>query len=240
MRKTISLLTFFIFIFFLSFVSVKAECSYSKQTELNALASNVKYSVEPKKEKVVVPATEEEEETFYENTKFILQLLNITEDMKVLIHDDFSNKTVTYTYANTKEGILEIQSPTSDNIVKYKIDIYGSAECGSTLLRTFEVKTPMVNPYRVYANCDKAPEYYLCQEYLVENPNYTLNEGINYVKDFVTKKEKQQSEETKQEKTFFQKLGIFFQKYWIISVILILALIITLYVIFKIRKERIV
>lgn len=239
MRKTISLLFSFILIFFFSFTIAKAECSYAKQSELNALASNVKYSVEPKEEKIVYPATETSEEHVLTTTFFELQLLNITEEMKISVYNNFLKTTTTYTYNDVKDGALSISSGTGTSIVTFKVDIYGTGECSTQLLRTFEVKTPMVNPYRAYADCKNAPEYYLCQEYLTEDVNFNFQEANSAVKEYIKNKEKEKQEEKEKQKTFMEKLNSFLKKYWWVGIIIVILGMAITFVIYKNRKERI-
>lgn len=215
MRKTISLLFSFILIFFFSFTIVKAECSYAKQSELNALASNVKYSVEPKDEEVISPGNDVDPEEKYIKTTFSLQLLNITEDMKVNVYNDFSKSTASYTYKDVKDGVLEINAGTGNEIVKFKVDIYGTGECGATLLRTFEAKTPMVNPYKNYGFCTNITDYYLCQDYLSEDPGMTFYEASIAVKKYTEQKETEKEQEIKKKKTFLQMIGSFLKQYGI-------------------------
>lgn len=236
MRKTISLLFSFILIFFFSFTIVKAECSYAKQSELNALASNVKYSVEPKEEILPIPGVEAGPDDTYINTTFSLQLLNLTEDMKVNLYNDFSKSTTSYTYNDVKDGILEINSGTGDQIVKFKVDIYGMGECGTQLLRTFEVKTPMVNPYKNYGFCDNVTDYYLCQDYLVEDPKMTSYEASIAVKKYSEQKEIEKEQEIKKQKTFLQMIGSFLKQYGILMFLGLL--IVGLIVVIIIRKNK--
>lgn len=240
MRKTISLLFSFILIFFFSFTIVKAECSYAKQSELNALASNVKYSVEPKEEEIPVMDEEAGPDASYIKTTFSLQLLNITQDMKVNIYNDYLKTTTSYSYNDVKDDILTINSGTGNEIVKFKVDIYGTGECGTQLLRTFEVKTPMINPYKYYGFCDNTPSYYLCQDYLTEDPGMTPSEVSAAIEKFKEQK-KVKEEESKKKQSLLQMIGSFLKQYgiWIIIGIAIIGVIVII-IIRKVKGRRII
>lgn len=245
MKKKCMYISLFLFIFFAITIRVSAACPAAEQSELNALAGNVKPNV--------VPKTREEERTiFNEDTgesetqiiqkeMFAIELYNLTEDMYLKVRDGYSNKENTYYYSDVKDGVLTIDSIYYSVAVKYEIRIYASsASCNNTLLRQIEVTTPLLNPYQNYGFCNDAPDYYLCQPYLTSDPNFTIAEAKAKVTEYIESKKKAEEEEEKNN-SFWSKLGRFLSCYglWILGGVLLIGAI-GGYVFVTIRRRRIV
>lgn len=163
---------------FISFtISVgAATCNYEERAELNNEISNITANYEVIQvvldpDEFVPPEgiTEEEEEAYVATTDALqINILNITENVYIIVTNDYDDTTLRYNYNDTTDGNISIVWRTLGSLVTYTIEVYSSNEtsCEDTLLRTLRVSLPRYNDYSTYSVCSEVPDYYLCQRYV--------------------------------------------------------------------------
>lgn len=173
-KKTI----FLVLAMFILILNVKGTaCGYEEKAKLNNEVANVKVNYEIK-ERVLdkseysisdaLLGTEYEDE--YEATSEYIQanLLNLTENMYVVVSNDFDKEEKLYQYSDTDKGSISIPWLQIDEIVTFTFKVYASdtTGCDGNLLKTLTLKLPRYNDYSTYDICNNFPEYYLCQRYV--------------------------------------------------------------------------
>lgn len=186
--KKIRVFTLAILLFFLS-TNVYAVCDVTESNTLNSLATNVGVSYEvvqveiPKDENFNYPdgMTEEEREEYvaYDNY-FRFYISNVTEELYVVVTNQSTNESRTYTYQDAVDGIISFDVLSTMEIVRYSITVYSSdaTNCPDTELYTHYETTPMYNPYSELVACEGIEDFYMCHEYLSVDVDFT-----NFVED---------------------------------------------------------
>jgi hypothetical protein len=145
-------------------------CSYSEQAALNEVVGNVKASYEIVEDTDtdgwVDPDTLEPSEVNYWYLK--INILNVTDDIYVVVKDDYEGATKTYYYDATNDtGEIVIAQTYLDEPVNYTIELYSNNEsCKDELYRTINLTTPWYNEYSRLSLCDDIDDYYYCQAYI--------------------------------------------------------------------------
>lgn len=153
---------------------VSAACDLNETNKLKSIAANVKASYE------VVKIPEDpsnydapDEMSDEENVQIMksvmnINIVNITKDLYVTVHDSLTDKTKTYNYSNTKNGKLTIVQDDLTAVNKYTITVFSSSEtnCANTKLFTVNLTTPYYNYFSKMAICEGIEDFYLCHEYL--------------------------------------------------------------------------
>lgn len=175
---------FTLVLFFVSSNYVYAVCDVNETNELNSLATNVNVSYEivqveiPKDENFNYPdgMTEEERAEYvaYDNY-FRIHISNLTEDLYVVVRNENTGESTTYNYQDSSNGTITFDRLVTMEIVNYTITIYSSSEtnCADTELYTQYLTTPMYNPYSELVLCEGIEDFYLCQEYLSVDVDFT-------------------------------------------------------------------
>ena len=169
--KKIRVFTLAILLFFLS-TNVYAVCDVTESNTLNSLATNVKVSNEvvevevPMDENVNPPdgLTEEEDQNFvaYQDY-FRIYISNVTEELYVVVTNESTNESKTYTYDDVENGVITFDEKVYVFITSYKIDVYSSdkTNCPDTKLYTLYLTTPLYNSYSETAVCEGIEDFYL-------------------------------------------------------------------------------
>jgi hypothetical protein len=147
-----------------------SSCSYSEQAALNEIVGNVKVSYEAAEytdtDGWVDPDTLEPGEVTYWYLN--INILNVTDDIYVVVEDDYEDATRTYYYDTTNgTGEIVIVQDYMDEPVNYTINLYSNNEsCKGELYRTINLTTPWYNEYSRSSLCDGIDDYYYCQTYI--------------------------------------------------------------------------
>jgi|GEM_PF-3497500 len=183
-----------IFIFVLGVVFIQSAkaastCTYARQNELNALANNINSSVttEVNTKEDWRQSDEEDEATLVsvEYKTFMIQLLNITDDVYIVVKNLDTNKTDTYTSKDFSNGTLKFETSSPYVSVTYEIGIYSNDEnCKGDLLRKIDITTPQINPYYYMSLCNGIESYYLCQEILNSSVNLSETQILNGINQY--------------------------------------------------------
>ena len=227
-----------------------ATCSYEERAKLNNELSHVEanYEILVRRELDDHPPDEilgtPEADDYYMEEEYIqINVLNLTENMYAVITNDFDNTELTYNYSDTNNGNIAIEWDNMMDLAKYTIKIYASnnTNCTDTLLRTIYVSLPRYNDYSSYAQCDKVPDYYLCQKYVT----YDKVDFVEFDEKIRAEIAKVEGEETQAEEndTWYEKVGNFISEHkmtFIIGGIVIVAVAgITTTIIVVKRRRRI-
>lgn len=184
--KKLKAFSFALLLFFASIIYVYAACDATETNELNSLAVNVGVDYEIIEKEITVDEgfnppdglTEEEQENYTpKKTYFRIHIRNVTEDLYVVVTNQSTNQSTTYTYDNAVDGVISFDESVYIFSTNYTIEVYSSAltNCPNTKLYTTYLTTPMYNSYSETAICDGIEDFYLCHEYLsvsIDNISY--------------------------------------------------------------------
>ena len=208
--------------------SVLAVCDYSEQNQLSAEAANVKFSyeagifktgrqVEPAE--YIIPGTYDEDGNFIPDENFEvplvdetviekrLHLYNLTENIYVVLRDDYFNEEIRYHFEDSEEGTIEWTESQEvlEERVHYTLTIYAEDEnCVNGSLRKIELTTPQFNPLSLYVFCENSNEYY-CQQFSLVDIN-TTEEDL--MEKYQKPEESSQNSENREE-DFIKTYGLY-------------------------------
>lgn len=197
-----------------------ATCSYEERAELNNELSHIEanYEILVKRELDDHPpdellGTPEGENYYSENDYIQINVLNLTENMYAVITNDYDDTELIYQYADTNNGNIAIEWNNMMDLARYTIKIYASSNtgCEDTLLRTLYVSLPRYNDYSTYAQCDKVPDYYLCQRYVT----YDYVDFVEFdekIRAEIERVENEEQAETEND-TWYEKVGNFISEH---------------------------
>lgn len=120
---------FFIFLSFVSVNVINADC-----TDYEDVANKIEYSVF----------------NIYNTDQTVNRIMidKISEDMYLKVRNSYNSDEDTYTYSDSNEGLVFIDSKTVARKINYEIRVYtNDASCKNTVLRTIKVTTPKYNHY---------------------------------------------------------------------------------------------
>ena len=241
--KKIALSIFALFVLLVPAV-VLAECDYAEQNRLNALSANINADYTVSNRTVVLEGTDHRGEEITEEVEekyFMINVYNLTKDLYIVVTNNYDSSETTYNFSDVKDGIISFAAPTSDKTVEFTVKVYTTnTECSGNALRTFTVRSPMVNPFVKYEICNDAPDFYLCQEYLTADIDITdsqfLERAESYIEGLKTKKEE---EKNSGDDGIFSQILNFISNYWIFLVggIVVIGVIVTVIVIIRVRRR---
>jgi len=258
MKKVVSGCIVFMLLFCLENVTAASTCDYSEQVELNNAASAIQVNYEVHKTLMdpdgnVVSEEEAQkylsesligDDTYAYFTNMQIHVLNMSENIYLSIKGD-NGFEKTYYYVDTDQGTLSIDGGDLSKIINYEINIYSNSDrCRGDFLRKTTLVTPMINEYHNTTGCFYLPNYEYCQEYIT-SPFYATDiEIVSKIDDEYTKYlDSLQQEEEEKNKSFWEKLGDFFQEHKTIILSIVVVVIIggalTTIVIVKNRRSRI-
>ena len=172
--KKIRVFTLAILLFFLS-TNVYAVCDVTESNTLNSLATNLGISYEvvqveasPEDDFNAPDGIDADEDYVAYQEFFRFYISNVTEELYIVVHNDKTNESKTYTYNDVVDGVITFDEKVSTSLVNYTIEVYSSDQtnCPDTLLYTWYETTPMRNLYSNYSLCIGIEEFYLCHDYL--------------------------------------------------------------------------
>ncbi len=179
---------------------VYAKCSTEEKAELNSLASNVKANYEEAqremdKSEYSVPESligTEEEETFvaYEDY-FKINIMNITDKIRVEVSNNYDSSKEYFNSSNTTDGVGTFDWNHLDKVTIFTVKVYadGDNKCTTDALRTLRIRTPRYNYYYSYDLCNAAKELDVCQKYVTFN-DLDYNTFILKVEQYIAENEK--------------------------------------------------
>ena len=185
MRK-LKAFSFALLLFLASSTYAYAACDVTETNELNSLAANVGVDYEVIEKEITVDEgfnppdglTDEEQENYVpKKSYFRIYIRNITEDLYVVVTNQSTNQSTTYTYSDAVDGVISYDEAVYIYSTNYTIEIYSSTStnCPDTKLYTTYLTTPLYNNYSETAICDGIEDFYLCHEYLsvsIDNISY--------------------------------------------------------------------
>lgn len=152
-----------------------------------------------------------------EVTKIQTMITNLTNNLYVVVLNDYDNNSITYHYSDVVDGVLNIDTFTINKNINYVVKIYSEDKtCGDSSLKTINYTTPKYNEYSTYIKCQETEtEIELCSAfYDVKDMTY---------EEFV-KKVDNEIEKIENESHFLMK---YIKKYYLfvlIPIILIVAI----------------
>lgn len=173
MKKRMIYIIFLLCFIFLGIEKINAEyCSTEELVRLNTLASNVKVTYEANEE---LNDSDPNPESHY--TEFVLDMkvYNVSSDLKINLTSRNSNKSYTLDYTNAgADGAITVRVNDTSEIDTYYYTVTPSGvECYDKTLRVISLTLPKYNYASKKAICDDVPEYYLCQQYVMFNIDYS-------------------------------------------------------------------
>ncbi|HIU11294.1 MAG TPA: hypothetical protein IAB65_01200 [Candidatus Onthocola stercorigallinarum] len=238
-------------IFGFGITPVGAICNYEEQAALNREVSNVSANYEivenalPDNECFPPDPNDEDYVCYVENIQ--INILNLSENMRVRIRNENNNITREFSYSDTDSGSISFlltdrngnEVSYNPEVTEYTITILASGEtgCEGTTLRTLYLTLPRYNRYSDYQSCETLSDYYLCQRYV------TFSE-VNY-EDFSQRvsEELQNREETPEEELrWYERIWEFVVEHstaFIIGgvIIVVSAGAVTAYIIIRRKRE---
>ena len=164
MKKYLLLLIIMFFIFTKSSFA-DSKCSYTEQAELLNKAANVKTSYEIATEKV----------SFIDGDAtvdyFKIQIYNVTEEFKISIKNDYDNSTKSFSYSDSKDGVITYKWNNADKVTNCTMEVYasGKTNCSGEKFKTLYLQIPRFNEYYDRKVCETLTDFYLCQKYITSN-----------------------------------------------------------------------
>lgn len=173
MKKRIIYIIFLLCFMFFGTKEINAEyCSTEELVRLNTLASNVKVTYEANEE---INDSDPNPESHY--TEFVLDMkvYNVSSDLSINLTSQNSNKSYTLDYTNVgADGAITVRVNDTSEIDTYYYTITPTGvECYDKTLRVISLTLPKYNYASKKAICDDVPEYYLCQQYVMFNIDYS-------------------------------------------------------------------
>lgn len=229
MKKIYNYVLFLLCLVTFSIASVKADsCSYKQQTELNKEATNIKATYE---------FIDEDPLNYHFNVYFT----NITENLKLVITDDYTQKEIEVTFNDTDNGVYKLETYTAKRKVTFNYQIYSLAsECFNKKLLTKNIVTPRYNEYSTSYICEQVPDFKYCNEF-ADTSSLSYEKFIRLGEDY---KKTHLKIESNEKQSFLDKAFNFFSKtkwYFIIG-FAIIALAVAAFIVskkIKIKKRGI-
>lgn len=100
---------------------------------------------------------------------FEISIKNITEDIYVVVKNDYSNDTFTYHYKDTENGTKTFQSLANDENVTFTFEIKSeNSNCINETFRKVSLTTPIYNSFSEKQYCVDNPKLDICQKFVGE------------------------------------------------------------------------
>lgn len=97
---------------------------------------------------------------------YIIKISNLTPDVYVTVYEDDNETTTTYTYDDSKDGIIEIEHWYIYEKVYYTVNVYSNVEgCTDESLNEIKVNTKKFNERYGYVSCKENPDYEKCDPF---------------------------------------------------------------------------
>lgn len=100
---------------------------------------------------------------------FEIAIKNITEDIYVVVKNDYSNDVFTYHYADTENGVKTFESIATDEAVNFTFEVKSeNVNCKDEDYRKITLTTPIYNLYYRYQFCSDNPKSKVCKMFVNE------------------------------------------------------------------------
>ena len=97
---------------------------------------------------------------------YVIKISNLTPDIYVTVYEDDNETTTTYTYDDSKDGVIEIEHWYIYEKVYYTINVYSDVEdCSGESLNEIKVNTKKFNERYGYVSCEENPDYEKCDPF---------------------------------------------------------------------------
>ena len=238
---------FLLCIFGLSIINVNAEslCSYSEQAALNSEVANIKAKYEEKtgildEDEILC---EEGMSCETEYNYFTISVLNLSSNFYIAVTNENNDDRLVLNYNDVKDGLATFNFKGIMYTNTFTFDVYSSDEtsCPNEKYRTFTLKTPRKNIYYYYAQCDEHPDIAICQKY-VEFEDTGFYDFMDKIEKYEVE-QKENNEKSNNKITFIQRTIDFVKEnkvpVIIVSIILIIGVGTTTFVVIKRRKKSV-
>lgn len=106
---------------------------------LNAECSDVKADIENVSYQLLNISSNEE-------SKVEILVYGLTEEMYLLVSEDYDGESITYNYSDTDEGEITITSKSISSKINYTFKVYSTDKtCSTSAIKAFNVTTPRYN-----------------------------------------------------------------------------------------------
>lgn len=163
---------------------------------------------------------------------FEIAIKNITEDIYVVVKNDYSNDVFTYHYADTENGVKTFESIATDEAVNFTFEVKSeNVNCKDEDYRKITLTTPIYNLYYRYQFCSDNPKSKVCKMF--------VNEKIS-AKEFATEVNAKKEENQKSDDSNKKNVPTFVKenKYLFIIGGIVIVIIGVATVCVKIKKRR--
>ena len=100
---------------------------------------------------------------------FEIAIKNITEDIYVVVKNDYSDDVFTYHYADTENGVKTFESIATDEAVNFTFEVKSeNVNCKDEDYRKITLTTPIYNLYYRYQFCSDNPKSKVCKMFVNE------------------------------------------------------------------------
>ena len=163
---------------------------------------------------------------------FEIAIKNITEDIYVVVKNDYSNDVFTYHCADTENGVKTFESIATDEAVNFTFEVKSeNVNCKDEDYRKITLTTPIYNLYYRYHFCSDNPKSKVCKMF--------VNEKIS-AKEFATEVNAKKEENQKSDDSNKKNVPTFVKenKYLFIIGGIVIVIIGVATVCVKIKKRR--
>ena len=167
-----------------------SKCSKNELKSLSEIAQSIEFESEKVEIKIGtsfdidVPGAPEVDSF---GTVYNLTLKNMTDDLYVVITNDFDETETILNKETIKENKYVYQTKFTEKIITYTLELRSNKyDCINEVIRKFTFITPIYNAYSDLLICNEVPEYKFCQEFITEDiPTYQefFNELEKYKKE---------------------------------------------------------
>ncbi|MDD2409115.1 MAG: hypothetical protein PHD03_00110 [Bacilli bacterium] len=178
--KIVFIVLITLFISNIKVFAVNTTCTYEEKANLNDIAGKItaNYKIDETKEKYEFTNPDTGEKSIEEqiNTKFIISIYNILDDVYIIQTNDVDSEEVSIHYDEATKGVYTFEANNTSDIIKYTYNIYSNLEgCRGEILKTFVFTKPKINMYSQYGICKGLEDTDFCQKYITEELNLTEN-----------------------------------------------------------------
>lgn len=163
---------------------------------------------------------------------FEIAIKNITEDVYVVVKNDYSDDVFTYHYADTENGVKTFESIATEEAINFTFEVKSeNANCKDEDYRKISLTTPIYNYYHRYQFCSDNPKSKVCKMF--------VNEKIS-AKEFATEVNAKKEENQKSDDSNKKNVPTFVKenKYLFIIGGIVIVIIGVATVCVKIKKRR--
>lgn len=170
----------------------RTKCNNEESKKVREAAQGVEISYTIKKMFVGTSIAVDEEgmpEVDEYDYGFEIAIKNITENIYVVVKNDYSNDVFTYHYADTENGVKTFESIATNEAVNFIFEVKSENEnCKDEDYRKISLTTPIYNFYYRYQFCSDNPKNKVCKMF--------VNEKIS-AREFATEVNAKKNEEQK-------------------------------------------